>query len=251
MKIAKLLGKTMKAVNRNKPTILTWMTVFGVASTAVLSFDAGIKAERILRELPEDATLKEKGLAVSHILVKPAATVGGTIVCALGANKEAMKQIGSLTTAWELSKISDQNFEKVVKEKVGEEKFQEIKEELEMPDSDVLMGDESYIPYKSPEDYETPIKCMDDWTGQKFWAKPCQITQARDAIKTQISEEGFASFNEYAQLVPEMEWTDEGDRVGWYRPQDFDVWYSSTVDKYHRPVLVVHFLTPPGSSTDY
>lgn len=261
MKIAKLLGKTMKAVNRNKPTILTWMTVFGVVSTAVLSFDAGIKAERILRELPEDATLKEKGLAVSHILIKPAATAGATVACALGANKEAMKQISSLTTAWELSKISDQNFKDVVKDKVGEEKFKEIEEELEMPPSDVLTGDESYLPDMKPEDYEVPVKIRDEWSGQKYWAKPCIFTQVRTGMRDRIESEGYASFNDYVDLVQEaapnsMEWTSDGEEKGWYKsdnfsPKDFDFRFECKLDSNRRPTLVVWFTKEPSALPDH
>lgn len=80
------MNNFMLFLSKNKPTLMTIGTCLGVVATAVISFKAGIKAERIMRENP-DASKKDflKEIAVPCILPM-AAAVTGTSALAIGTN---------------------------------------------------------------------------------------------------------------------------------------------------------------------
>lgn len=121
-------------LRQHAPLILTGVSVFGIVGTAVLGVRAGTKAERILRELdlPEDPKDRiifcARNTWQCYIAVTLAAVLSAT--AAIASHKLSAADIARLATLATGSGAALNKYRYKIKEILGEEKEQEIFEEV-------------------------------------------------------------------------------------------------------------------------
>lgn len=132
--------KASSFVERNAPTILTWLTGAGVIATAVSASEAGREAqlkemEVLIKKNPdlmeddceiEPLSLGEK-IRIDAPFYIPTAIIGGvTIFCAFKSNNINQERQRSLAAAYIFLREKYDDYIQKVKEKFGEETHQEI-----------------------------------------------------------------------------------------------------------------------------
>ena len=144
-----ILSMLTKVGVKNGSTVLTVVAGLGVVATAIFAAQARPKADENVQKAKEDKALEEaaeKGtnpdfdhvkLTVWEIIkaaapayVKAIAVGVLTIACVVGSHVISVQQIGDLAAAYSVTKMANDRFEeyeKKVKEVVGEEKESEIK----------------------------------------------------------------------------------------------------------------------------
>ena len=116
-------------LRKNSPTILTLMSIGGVALTVVTAHNDTLKAEEVLyRENVDYHDKKEVIKATWHCYIPTAISGLSTITCILGSHYFSNKQKEALSRAYLFSQATLHEYEKKVIEKIGERKEQEIKE---------------------------------------------------------------------------------------------------------------------------
>lgn len=120
---------TYRFMNKNAPLLCTVVAVGGVIVTVGLTVKATPKCIDILDEMDaKGASKKERIKAVAPVLAPVALSGILTIGCIIGGNYISATRIEALSTALSLSNKAKNAYEDTVKELLGEEKSEEIKD---------------------------------------------------------------------------------------------------------------------------
>lgn len=126
MGFRKVVGKVKRFVIKNGPTICTVLGCAGVIATGVLSYRAGAKCDKILSEMGDDASVRDKVAAVGPHLT-PTVIVGtASIAAIIFGRRLSAKEIVLLSASNASLSASLFEFKRAVKERVGEEEYKEI-----------------------------------------------------------------------------------------------------------------------------
>lgn len=267
-KVMALIEKGAKFADEHQREIMLGGAIAGTVITAVLSWKAGIKADKILAEQREkmdkiendnvdkdDEELKiaKKDLTIETIkkmapIVTPPVLAGAsTIIAVVAGYKSASTQIATLSALYSMSEkaLSDQ-LEKT-KEIVGPKKAQEIKDEIaadKVKNNPIETSDKVFRTGNG----ETP--CYDPKTDRYFYSSPESIKAAANRINHRMMEEYYISLNEfYDELgLPD---TELGELVGFNVEDgliDIDNMLSATMGKNDIPTLVLEYEISPKFS---
>lgn len=191
----------------NLPSILTGVAVAGVVETVYLAVKATPKALEVLEEVPVEEVNNKKDV-VKHTwkCYIPAAISGcGTIACIIGANHIHLSKEAGMIAAYAFlgDKFSD------YRERSGEKHDSKIMNaikkdhisEIEKPSRPLEIG-KMWV-------YEPESK-------QYFQATTEQILWAELTANKMFHNQGWLSFNQFLDLLPEAKRVEWGDHTGWY-----------------------------------
>lgn len=255
-KIAKNIGDT--AV-KNSPTLLTALSVAGLATTTIMGGRATIKAVRMIDELEQEEKeidpdfkcfTKREVIKATWTVYIPTAIMGAiTIGCIIGANSINLRRNAAMASLYSLSETALKEYQAKVVEVIGENKEKEIQEEIK---KDRVKKDR--VKKNSSSGSEVIITgtgevlCFDAMSGRYFNSSSEAITAALNRVSRRLMTDMFINLNEiYFELG--LEGTKLGDLVGWHIDQvgselikpDF----STQLSEDGRPCLVLDFEIEP------
>lgn len=258
-KVMALVSKAVNFADEHQREIMLGGAIAGTVVTAVLSWKAGIKADKVLEkqrvkmeglkyiEESDEELYKEEKKKVTVETVKklapivapPVIAATGTIVAVCAGYKSASKQIATLSALYSMSEkaLADQ-LEKT-KEIVGPKKAQDIADAI----TDKKVKD-------NPIDKNTIINtgkgttlCLDDMSGRYFYSSAEEIKKACNTINKRMMDEYYISLNElYDELgLPDITL---GEDVGFNIDDgliDIDHILGATLHNNETPVLVLNY----------
>lgn len=202
------LQKSIYFLKKNSATILTYMGGVGVIGTAILSYRAAIKAEKMKEsDYYEDSSTIERAFELVKIYT-PVITVGtGTVACILGANVLNKRQQASIASAYALSANAFAKYKQKVIEKYGADAEQEIRDSIIRDDI------QKYPPlnHESPDD---AVLCYEEHYGQTFYRTHEEVLSAEYETNRVFILQGYATLNTFFECLG-LPQTPDGDMIGW------------------------------------
>ncbi len=241
-----IVTKVMDFVAENSTTLLTMAAVGGVVTTGVTSWYAAKKTKDIRYDLGEDATKGEVAKKAWPYYIAPVTICGLTIASIITLNIEHDKKYAALLGAYTLAKTDKEKLGEKVKELVGQEKADQIKESLGIKQEE---GDDE--PNYDIEDKGTDEKTwwIDTITGVRFWASENDIYVAAAFMADMVTGEEHPSlvdfygcFNINDDMCPECASAYQfglDKRVQTLKPKMTSV-YSEVEHKAYRAIMYDH-----------
>ena len=204
MKLTKTCARFLR---KNGGTLLTIGASVGVVLTAIETGKATIKAEKLVelnKDVPE-YDMKEKVKDCWQFYI-PAAVLGaGTIGCIIGSNMLNRKEIASLTAAYMALGKSYQEYRRQVAEQIGVEEEKDIYKDTQ----DVLK-----TPAPAGTD-EEKLLCYEPISKRYFHATETELMDAFYNVNRNFALNGEVSLNDFYSFLPGLDFTPEGDMLGW------------------------------------
>lgn len=196
----------------NLPSILTGAAIAGIVETVILAVKATPKALDILEE--ESSIEKKDGTPYNKVdMIKdtykcyiPAAASGAaTIACIIGANHVHLQKEAGIIAAYAFLGDKFSDYRKRSGEKHDSKIMNAVKKdhilEIEKPSKPLEIG-KMWV-------YEPESK-------QYFQATTEQILWAELTANKMFHNQGWLSFNQFLDLLPEAKRVPWGDHTGWY-----------------------------------
>lgn len=258
-KVMALIEKGVKFADEHQREIMLGGAIAGTVVTAVLSWKAGIKADKVLEkqrvkmeglkylEDNDEELYKEEKKKVTvetikelaPIVAPPALAAAGTIISVVAGYRVASTQIATLSALYSMSEkaLADQ-LEKT-KEVVGPKKAQEIADAVTAKKVESNKIDENTIINTG----KGTTLCLDDMSGRYFYSSAEEIKKACNTINKRMMDEYYISLNElYDELgLPEITL---GEDVGFNIDDgliDIDHILGATLHNNETPVLVLNY----------
>lgn len=255
MTFAELVNHGKKFVTDNAPTILATVGAVGVVGTAYLTGKATFEAAKLIENQnkflakpglpPMDAKAKAK---LCWRLYLPAAGVGVlTIAAIIGSNKIGTNRAAGLAAAYSLSERGFKEYKEHVKEKFGENKEREVRDELAQKQVNQNPP--------SPELIVLPqgrVLCKESWTGRYFHSTMEALKGAQNDINASALAGEFPSLTDFYHKVnsSQLRPTQASDAVGWNEQNRLELMFSATLAEPVEggglvPVMVISFAEEP------
>lgn len=219
MKLTKTCAKFLR---KHGGTILAVAASVGVVATAIETGRATTKAQHILevdKELTkfnenefgvteEPPTKKQIVLMCWKAYVPAAILGGGTIACILGSNALNKKQIASLTAAYMALGKTYQTYRAQVRRTIGDQQENEIFEtakSIEMAEKDQTVKNAA----------TEKLLCYDPIGKRYFHATEAELMDAFYNVNRNFALNGEVSLNDFYSFLPGLDFTPEGDMLGW------------------------------------
>lgn len=219
MKLTKTCAKFLR---KHGGTILAVAASVGVVATAIETGRATTKAQHILevdKELTkfnenefgvteEPPTNKQIVLMCWKAYVPAAILGGGTIACILGSNALNKKQIASLTAAYMALGKTYQTYRAQVRRTIGDQQENEIFEtakSIEMAEKDQTVKNAA----------TEKLLCYDPIGKRYFHATEAELMDAFYNVNRNFALNGEVSLNDFYSFLPGLDFTPEGDMLGW------------------------------------
>lgn len=195
-KILGLLAKATEFLAKNSTTILTGSTILGVGGAAITSWYAAKKTCDIRKELGEGATKTEVVKRAWPYYVAPTIFVGLTIGSVILLNAKHNERYSALLGLYAASKADKEKLGKKVKELVGDEKANQIKESLgiktDEEKKDILTAKDYKLVNGSNVIEGDPHKqewIIDGETGMRIYTSKIAVLSAADMTNQMIAQE--------------------------------------------------------------
>lgn len=212
MKLTKTCAKFLR---KHGGTILAVAASVGVVATAIETGRASTKAQKIIEKntIAIDCenygkscyTTKQKVLDCWKAYVPAVILGGGTIACILGSNALNKKQIAGLTAAYMALGKTYQTYRQKVIENIGLEKEAEIQEQIS----------EEKLPEVRDKMAEEKLLCYEPISKRYFHATEVELTDAFYHMNRDFVLNGEVSLNDFYSFLPGLDFTPEGDMLGW------------------------------------
>lgn len=227
MNLKQIARKMIEGGKENSPVILTGITLFGVISTGIAAYRAGLQAHNIIEKhrkdmadvKPDDKEAKRavtKETAKSMIKVVAAPVIMGAVTgfTAVGSLKASQKKIAVLSAAYKVAEKSVEDLNGKMKDVLGVKKTREIK--------DAIMKDKlDEHPLKAASDTvivdSGQVLCYDVYSEQYFSSNAMKIESAIRQLSQDCKVQMQVTLNEfyYALNSPNLKEKKYGDTVGW------------------------------------
>lgn len=242
-------GSVMKEeLVKHLPQILSGVAAIGVGAVAYLSGRNSIKAHEILKSKgKEKAPTKEKVKLTWKCYIPTLIALTATITCMIVSQKMSTAQVASMSAACGYFIKQKTELEKKIREEVGEEKYREIKEEV---------NNRAALDNKFEEEWAEPTGhgdqlCYESFTGRWFYSSEEEVRAGIEAFEKYYSEGDYISYNDlYSELHIAPSYL--GNELGWfcsyeegYSPSeiDFTIWYNDDLVP-GKHVLVIGLADP-------
>lgn len=245
-----IFNKAKKMLLDNSPLILTYISVAGVATTAILASKATPKAMKAIEDwrtkewLENGITRSIKPEEMVQLTWKhyaPAAASGIlTIGCIIASNHISNKRNAALVTVYSLAETAFKEYREKVKEQVGEAKAKKFTDDIA---KDHLLD----TPMATSQVHITglgEVLCYDSYTGRYFKSDIEIIRRAQNDINAKIIRDMYASHNDFYKLVG-LEKTAFGEEVGWTANDLLDIEFTSHLASDGKPCLCIEYRTEP------
>lgn len=216
--------KLIKKADKNSPALLTGMALVGLVGTAVASYSAGLKADKILEDYHKDLqyikkgdkeakkdTVKETVKKMVPVVLPAIIMEGITIACILGSNKVSSKRLAVLSAAYQLSENTVKDLNEKIVEVVGKKKAAAIKEKVSkkhmdegtpLKESDVIITGDG------------DVLCYDSFNDRYFKSSAQRIQKAVLDASMMLLNEQSITVNDFYYCLG-IKSTPQGDNVGW------------------------------------
>lgn len=266
-KIGAFIDKAVRFADEHQREIMLGTAIAGTVFTAVTSWKAGIKADKILAEQKaklegnekdmieggaDEEQIKEMKKEVTIETVKRMAPVvapvvlsaSGTIISVIGGYKVASKQIAVLSSLYSMSEKAYAEYQDKAKEFLGDKKSGELHDKVK----------EQRILNNPPGESDTIINtgkgttlCLDDWSGRYFYSSPEEIRKAFNIINKRMMDEYYISLNElYSELgLPDIKL---GEDIGFNIDDgliDIEHLFTAALHNNNTPILSLDYEVSP------
>jgi len=237
--LAKGVGKF---ASDNAPTILTAIAVAGVATTAIMASKASVQAHDHLQEVdPENEAEFKVKVAETWKFYIPTVAVGtATIACVIGANTVNTTRAAAMASAFTLSETAFREYKEKVKEQVGANKEQKIRDDIAQDEVRKNPINPSTVIITGNGD----VNCYEALSGRYFKSNKQTLQNAEIKINQRIIHENYASLNDFYHLIG-LEDTDMGEELGWTTDMLLDLEFSATLDSEDNPCLSFRYSAQP------
>ena len=230
---------------KKSPTILTALAVSGVVGTAVMTARATIIASEDYHNRPEEEKARRKSEFVSDYwrhFVPPIIMGSGTIACIIAGHSISTRRNLALASAYTLAERSLSEYQKEVREVIGEKKEQAIRDNL----------DRKRIEANPPGQNEIIITgkgetlCFDQYSGRYFKSDIDKIRKIESNLNKRLMVEMFLSLNEFYYEVG-LSPIPLGNDFGWNINEEgpIDIHYSAQLTDDDTPCLVLSYTIGP------
>lgn len=242
-----------KAAARHAPEVLTGFGIAGMFTAVIFAVRSTPKAVKLIKEREAESggelTKIETVKTVWKCYIPTAAACLGAVVCFVSANAVHAKRGAALTAAYALSESAFLDYRRKVVETVGEKKeelihaavVQDKIDKTPLPATVIVTGDGE-------------TRCYDAFAGRYFHSDKATIDRAVNELNRMILSDGFASLNDFYDLVDakELTHTELGDELGWNCKHRgyIDIRFSSHLNVDHRPCLAISFNIAPKYEYD-
>lgn len=243
--------KVVSLAKKNSPTILAVYAGVGVVGTIVLTARATYRTiqkcevEEQRRGQPLEA---RDYLQIGGLEFLLPVLVGGTVIAAVvGIRQIDAKRLAVADGLYTATAMSLQRMQDTTREMVGEKRYQEIQQEMhERYLKDVRRGisEEKITVQGDLRDGDVP--CVDMTNGRVFYSSATKIRMAENTINRRLRSEDFVSLNDlYFELG--LGPVKFGDEKGFHVDTGLEFEFTSHLDEFDRPMLVVDFVVQPES----
>lgn len=203
-------------LQKHGPSILTGLTIFGVAATGYLTHVADKKligdvCEKIVMSEDTEKPVKEivNETAKEHWkdYIAPAAVGLATMGCSFGANSWHLSKEGTLAAAALMYKTSGEELEKKIREKFGDEETAKIKKEIAE-----AKADKERPPWE--EKRPDKMKIWEPYSKQWFYATQQELLWAEIVINKMLAQNYQVSMNDLLKIY-NCKPIKDGDNFGW------------------------------------
>lgn len=239
MNLQSLVKNASKTIARNAPGILTATAVVGVVTTAVLSGQAAVRADRILQEYADRHEIalapEEKFKLVWKEFIPPVALAGATIGAIIGANTVSARRTAALMSAYSLTEKAFSDYKDKVVEHLGASK-----------DNTIVAKVAEDIVSEKPSDAQIfitgngDVLCYESITGRYFNSSIEKIRKAENDANFQIIHEMTVTQNEFFRLLG-LPSTSIGEEVGWDLDRKLELQISTMTSEDDKPCFVVGY----------
>lgn len=189
-----ILTRVLNFVEENSTTVLTVGAVVGVVATAVTSWYAAKKTKEIRQELGKDASKAAVAKKAWPYYVAPVILGCLTIAGIILLNIEHNKKYAALLGAYTLVKADKEKLGNKVKQLVGEEKANQIKESLgiKTEDTEATKEAETKVIEGANELPGDPYKkewIIDGETGMRFYTSKVAVVSSAGMVNQIIAED--------------------------------------------------------------
>jgi hypothetical protein len=212
-KLTTLVGNAVTFADEHKREFMLGSAIAGTILTAVTSWRAGIKAEKILakqkvkmeglkafEESDPDLYKEERNKVVletvkelTPVVAPVALSAGGTIVSVIGGYKVASNQIAVLSGLYSMSEKAFADYRGKTKELAGPKKDQEIRDAV---NADKIASNPPISNYITQTGHGS-VLCYDDYSGRYFYCDPEYIRKVVNDINEQLHGDIYVSLNEF------------------------------------------------------
>lgn len=244
-----------KAIHEHGPDILLGAGIAGVFLTVGEAIGATVKATDKIREYEADNDISVSELdpadrvtTVAKLVwrdyIPTTVSLAGTTAVLIMSGKKYRKQNAAIAAAYALLESDSNTYIKKLVERIGEEKAEEIRNEL---DQDIVQ-DTPAPTYMLPsaDGSEPLVRCMEMSSKRYFWWTRREIEQAILDLNCAMMRDTYISLSEWYGAF-NLEPTDISDGMYWDITTTGPIQYKigSVVAKDGVPVLTVRFENKP------
>lgn len=263
-------------VVKHSPEILTGMCVAGTITTVIFAVKATPEAIRMIDEAAERKYIDEQGedsdltyydwlecydegsscielmprlrVLTPLEIVKatwkcylPPVIVGAvTIGCGIGAHSIDARRNAVLASAYSIVDEAFNDYKSHVVEQLGEEKHQEVVDEIAKDKIQVIPDDDTLVAINGEH------KCFDSLSGRYFKSDLQKIRSAINDFNEELINDFYGSMNDwyFCLGIPGVD-KSVGDELGWNTDNLLKISFSSQITLRDEPCLVLVYDTVP------
>jgi len=261
MDLNSLFKQLGKSTADHAPAILTAVGVAGTLTTAYLSAKAAFKSAQVLGEAEEEKakqkqetpseeteeqvetglTTREKFDLTWKYYTPAAVSALMTVSAIVLSNRAADKRIATLASAYSVAEKSLQEYRKKTLDKVGKNKEQAIRDEINQDHVTANPLNKSILIVTGRGE----TLCLDKWSGRYFTGDLESIRKAVNDLNLQIINENYASLSDFYDLIG-LETTGHSDDFGWNTDAPVELEYSAALTEDSQPCIVIEFKRDPA-----
>lgn len=239
--------KTQKWVKLHSPEILVATGVIGSVSTVYLGSRAGTRAAAALEkarfESDDELTKVDEVKVAWKYYVPPTLASATTIFSILTLYKVSADRAAAAAAVLATTQQGLTAYQDKVRELLGEEKEQEIREKIvedeieKNPPADnlILINDDQVLIH-------------DRYSGRYFRGSVEEIKSAVNAVNREVNRMGYATLSDFYDLIG-IGTGNHSDNVGWSANDElFDVHFTAAMGPHNKPVLDMVFTVTPVSN---
>jgi hypothetical protein len=228
--------KFRKLIHKHQLSILTGMTIAGVAATSLAASKAAVKAMRHIDALDPLQTKREtqiRNVKETWQFFVPSALLGtATVSAVLTTSKVHAKRTQAASVAVAVATSALEEYREEVAKVVGVKKAREIAEnhvlvQAQEPPSDLTQEPSSVL-------------CCDVHTGRYFNTTVESIQRAVNVVNRTAIYELHATLNEFYEEVG-LDSVPSGDKLGWFADRPLEVTTAAAKSTDDRPYLAFRF----------
>lgn len=251
-----LASRASKFAIDHSPSILTTLGVVGTISGAIMAGKAAWQAADLVRL--KEATDEERGEALEDpreilkdrikltipLFIPSAAVICTSVACVIGAQRVNSKRAAGLAAMYTLAERSHSEYAEKVKEKFGERKEEQVRDEVNQ-DRVTSTYTEGVTIEGAP--YENSQIFLDKFSGRYFHSDVESIRSAVNDFNKTMLYDGYlsvADFYDYLSLPAGSAYYN----IGWRMEKDgfLDVRFSGAVlPNGSKPCMVLEFKEEP------